>query len=150
MKENIMNLVKFSNQFPDVFERFFDNELFDWKNKNFSNTNTTLPSVNIRENADEFKVEVAAPGFNKEEFNIEVDGDVLVISSQKKSENEINEEERITKKEFSYQSFTRSFTLPALIRHDKIAAKYEDGILKIIIPKKDEAKPIPPKKIEIN
>lgn len=145
-----MNLVKFSNQFPDVFERFFDNELFDWKNKNFSDTNTTLPSVNIKENADEFKVEVAAPGFNKEEFNIEVDGDVLVISSQKKSENEINEEERITKKEFSYQSFTRSFTLPALIRHDKIAAKYEDGILNIIIPKKDEAKPIPPKKIEIN
>ncbi len=145
-----MNLVKFSNQFPDVFERFFDNELFDWKNKNFSDTNTTLPSVNIKENADEFKVEVAAPGFNKEDFNIEVDGDVLVISSQKKSENEINEEERITKKEFSYQSFTRSFTLPTLIKHDKIEAKYEDGILNIIIPKKDEAKPIPPKKIEIN
>jgi HSP20 family protein len=83
-----MSLVKFSNQFPSVFDRFFDNELFDWSNRNFSNTNTTLPSVNIKESTEGFEVELAAPGLEKNDFKIELNHDLLTISSEKKIENE--------------------------------------------------------------
>ena len=135
-----MNLVKFSDQFPSIFNRFFDDNMFDWTNRNFSDTKTTLPSINVKENADGFMVEVAAPGFEKNEFNIELDNDVLTISSEKNIENETKDDERVTRKEFSYQSFSRSFTLPTLVERDKINAKYENGILNIVIPKKEEAK----------
>ncbi|GIZ07729.1 Hsp20/alpha crystallin family protein [Flavobacterium sp. UMI-01] len=144
-----MALVRYQNQFPSFFERFFTNELEGWNRNHFSNTNTTLPSVNIRENADAFYVEVAAPGFEKSEFKIEINNDVLTISSEKKINEEIKEDEKITKHEFSYQSFTRSFTLPELVEDDKITAQYENGILSIVIPKKEEAKPKPAKQIEI-
>jgi len=146
----IMNLVRFSNNYPSVFDRFFDNNMLGWNNRHFSETNTTLPSVNIKENTDEFTVEVAAPGFNKKDFNIEVENDTLIISSEKKIADEEKEGERITKREFSYQSFTRSFSLPVSVEREKIKAKYDNGILNILIPKKEEAKPKPPKRIEIS
>jgi HSP20 family protein len=146
---NIMNLVKFSNQYPNVFDRFFNDNILGWNNRHFSETNTTLPSVNIKENIDEFKVEVAVPGFEKNDFNIEIDNDILIISSEKQIENEEKGEERVTKREFSYQSFSRSFTLPVLVERENITAKYENGILNIIIPKKEEAKPKTVKKIKI-
>ncbi len=145
-----MNLVKFSDQFPSMFNRFFDDNMLDWTNRNFSDTNTTLPSVNVKENTDEYMVEVAAPGFEKNQFKIELNNDVLTISSEKKFENETKDEERVTRKEFSYQSFSRSFTLPTLVERDKINAKYEKGILSITIPKKEEAKPKPAKQIKIS
>ena len=144
-----MSLVRFSNQFPSLFDRFFENDVFDWSNKNFSNTNTTLPSVNIKESSDDFNVEVAAPGFDKKDFKIELNNNALTISSEKKIENEIKEGQQFTRREFSYQSFNRSFALPDLVNTEKISAKYENGILKIAIPKKEEAKPKPPKAIEI-
>ena len=145
-----MSLVKFSNQLPSMFDRFFEGDLFDWSNRNFSMTNTTLPSVNIKENTDEFKVEVAAPGFEKSDFKLELNHDVLTISSEKQVENETKEEERFSKREFSYQSFTRSFTLPHTADSEKIDASYDNGILKISIPKREEAKPKPSRTIEIN
>ncbi|RLD55819.1 MAG: Hsp20/alpha crystallin family protein [Bacteroidetes bacterium] len=145
-----MNLVKFSNNHPSVFDRFFDNDMLDWNNRHFSDTNTTLPSVNIKENTDEYVVEVAAPGFDKKDFNIEVENDTLIISSEKKVKTEEKDDERVTKREFSYQSFTRSFALPVLVEREKIKAKYDNGILNILIPKKEEAKPKPPKRIEIS
>jgi len=144
-----MSLVRFSNQVPSVFDRFFEGDLFDWSNRNFSNTNTTLPSVNIKENSDEFKVEVAAPGFNKEDFKLELNHDVLTISSEKQIENETKEDEHFSKREFSYQSFTRSFTLPHTVDNDRIDAKYDNGILHVNIPKKEESKPKPSRMIEI-
>jgi len=150
MEDLIMSLVKFSNQYPSLFDRFFDNDMFDWNNRNFSNTNTTLPSVNIKENPEEYSVEVAAPSFEKEDFNIELNNDVLTISSEKKVENETKEDERFTKREFSYQSFSRSFTLPVTVEREKINAKYENGILRIVIPKKEEAKPKPVKQIAVS
>lgn len=145
-----MSLVRFSNNYPSIFDRFFDSDILDWNSRHFSETNTTLPSVNIKENADEFVVEVAAPGFDKGDFNIEVDNDMLTISSEKKTENEEKEGEKITKREFSYQSFSRSFTLPFLVDREKINAKYNKGILSISIPKKEEAKPKPAKRIKIS
>ncbi len=145
-----MSLVRFTNQFPSLFDRFFENDMFDWTNRHFSSTNTTLPSVNIIENIEGFEVEVAAPGLEKDDFRIELDNNVLSISSEKKVENETNEGERFTKKEFSYQSFCRSFTLPLSVESEKITAKYENGILNLSIPKKEEAKPKPIKQISIS
>lgn len=145
-----MSLVKFSNRYPSLFDRFFENDMLDWSNRNYSVTNTTLPSVNIKEDADKFEVEVAAPGFSKKDFKIEQDNDVLTISSEKKVDKETKDEERFTKREFSYQSFSRSFTLPVTVVNEKIAAKYENGILKVIIPKKEEAKLKPKKQIAIS
>jgi len=144
-----MSLIRFTNQHPSLFDRFFDNDMFDWTNKNFSDTNTTLPSVNVKEDKDNFIVEMAAPGFEKKDFKIELNNDLLSISSEKKTENETKGGKRFTKREFSYQSFCRSFTLPVTVENEKISAKYENGILNIAIPKKEEAKPKPIKQIAI-
>lgn len=67
-----MALVRYSNQAPSMFDRLFEGDLFDWSNRNFSLTNTTLPSVNIKENTNAFEVEVAAPGFAKDDFKLEL------------------------------------------------------------------------------
>lgn len=140
---------RFSGATPSLFDRFFNDDIFDWSNRNFSSTNTTLPSVNIKENTDEFEVEVAAPGLKKDDFKLELNNDVLTISSEKKEENK-KEAKHYSKQEFSYQSFSRSFTLPVTVERDKISAKYKDGILHISIPKLEEAKPKPPKQISIS
>ncbi len=144
-----MTLVRYQNQLPSLLSHFFDTELDTLSRRNYSETNTTLPSVNIKENKDAFEVHVAAPGFDKKDFNIELNNDLLTISSEKKIENETKEGETFTKKEFSYQSFTRSFTLPEMVEGDKITASYKNGILAIAIPKKEEAKPKPIKQIKI-
>ncbi|NOY49100.1 MAG: Hsp20/alpha crystallin family protein [Chlorobi bacterium] len=142
-----MSLVRFSSQMPSLFDRFFENDLFDWSNRNFSSTNTTLPAVNIKEDDEGFEVEMSAPGFDKKDFKIELNNDLLTISSEKKNENETKEGQQFNRREFSYQSFSRSFTLPQSVEGEKIAAKYENGILNIAIPKKEEAKPKPKKQI---
>lgn len=145
-----MALMKFQDQFPSMFNRFFENDLFDWSTRNFSDTNTTLPSVNIREDENGFEVDMAAPGFEKKDFKIELLNNLLTISSEKKVETETKEGQQFTRQEFSYQSFNRSFTLPNTVEGEKIQAKYENGILKVAIPKKEEAKPKPVKQIEIH
>jgi len=149
MEDKNMSLVRFSNQMPSLFDRFFENDLFDWSNRNYSNTNTTLPAVNIKEDKDGFEVEMSAPGLEKKDFKIELNNSVLTISSEKKVENETKEGQQFTRREFSYQSFSRSFTLPETVEGEKIGAKYENGILSVSIPKKEEAKPKPVKQIEI-
>ena len=144
-----MTLSRFSNNYPSLFGQLFDNDLFDWTNRNYSDTNTTLPSVNIKENADAFKVEMAVPGFDKKDFKIELNQNVLTISSEKKVENETKNDEHFTRREYSYQSFSRSFTLPEAANGDKISAKYDNGILNVEIPKREEAKPKPMRQIAI-
>ena len=144
-----MSLVRFSNQMPSLFDRFLENDLFDWTNRNFSSTNTTLPAINIKEDENGFEVEMSAPGLDKKDFEIELDNNVLTISSEKKVEDETKEGQRFTRREFSYQSFRRSFNLPDTVDNDKIEAKYENGILKLNIPKREESKPKPAKQIEI-
>ena len=93
---------------------------------------------------------MAAPGFEKKDFKIELLNNLLTISSEKQVETETKEGQQFTRQEFSYQSFSRSFTLPNTVEGEKIQAKYENGILKVAIPKKEEAKPKPVKQIEIN
>jgi HSP20 family protein len=144
-----MTLVRYQNTLPSLFDKFFNDDFEGWNRNNFSKTNTTLPSVNIKENTDAFFVEVAAPGFEKSDFKIELNNDLLTISSEKEINNEVKNDERISKQEFSYQSFTRSFTLPELVEDEKISAKYDNGILSITIPKKEEAKPKPIKQIKV-
>jgi HSP20 family protein len=145
-----MSLVRLSNYQPSVFDRFFDNDLFDWSNRNYSSTNTTLPSVNIKESSEDFEVEVAAPGLTKNDFKIRLNNDLLTISSEKEIDKETNDGQSFTQREFSYQSFNRSFSLPNTADSEKIAAKYENGILRITIPKKEEARPKPARQIAIS
>lgn len=144
-----MSVVKFSNQIPSLFDRFLENAFLNWSNENYSSTNTTLPAVNIKEDKDGFEVEMSAPGFEKSDFKIELNNNILTISSEKKFENETKEDKQFLLREFSYQSFHRSFTLPEIVESDKITAQYQNGILSIYIPKKEEAKPKPVKRIEI-
>jgi len=135
--------------YSDLFDDFFNSEVSDWRQRNYSTTNTTLPKVNIKEDEDGFVVEMAAPGLKKKDFNIQLDQNLLTISSEK-GEEKVEEVEKYTKREYAYQAFTRSFTLPDTADGQKISAKYEDGVLKVSIPKREEAKPKPAKTIDIS
>ena len=136
--------------FPAFFDDLFASNLFDWNNSNYSSTQTTIPSVNIRETHDNFEVEMAAPGMSKDDFKVELDGNTLTISSSKKHEQE-DKQDGYSRREFSYQSFQRSFTLPKdVVDEDKIGAQYENGLFRLTIPKKEEAKKKAPRLIEIS
>jgi HSP20 family protein len=138
------------NYFPSIFDRFFNNDLMDWNLSNYSSTNTSLPAVNVKESDNEFVIDVAAPGMTKNDFKINFQNNVLTISSEKKEEKE-DKKESFTRKEFSYQSFQRSFTVSEnTIDSDKINAKYNDGILHITLPKREEVKPKPMREIKIS
>jgi HSP20 family protein len=125
------------------------NEVFkpDWFGgiENFGNS---FPAVNIRENERDFEVEIAVPGKKKEDFNIEVDNNVLTVSLEYKKEEEVKED-NYTRREFSFNSFKRAFTLPETVNEEKINASYTDGILRFTLPKKEEALPKPKRLIEI-
>ncbi len=144
-----MALVKFRNRdlFPSFFNEFFDRDLYDTANAGFDDS--TMPAVNIKEGKDEYTVEVAAPGMKKDDFRIELDNNLLVISSEKSEEHEDKQEGEFTRREFSYSSFRRSFALPKTIKEEDIKATYKDGVLMITLPKKDEAKEKPKKQIKI-
>lgn len=98
-----------------------------------------VPAVNVAESSDAYLIELAAPGLDKSDFKINVDGDVLTISGEKSAEKS-SEDKKYSKREYSYTSFTRSFTLPESIDHAKIQASYKDGVLNLEIGKKEEAK----------
>ena len=119
------------------FSSFFGNDFPEiWGNEELE----TVPSLNITENKDHFSVELAAPGLKKEDFNIDVNGNTITISCEKESENN-NEEEGRSWREYNYSSFSRMFTLPenADVNAGEITAKYNDGILKMEIPKRKNA-----------
>ena len=138
------------NYLPSFFDRFLNNELMDWGHSNFSSTNTSLPAVNVKETDDDFVIELAAPGMDKNDFKINFKNNVLTISSEKKNENE-EKSQNYTRKEFSYQSFQRSFTVSDnAVLGDKISAKYNNGILHITLPKREELKPQPEREIKIS
>jgi HSP20 family protein len=132
-----------------LFDDFFSRELFNWGNTNFSSTLTTVPSVNIKESDENFEVEVAAPGMEKKDFTITLEGNLLTISSSRKNETEENKDQ-YTRREFSYQSFRRSFELAKdVVDEEHIQAKYDNGVLKLTIPKTEKAKKQAPRLIEI-
>ncbi|ROH99643.1 Hsp20/alpha crystallin family protein [Chryseobacterium daecheongense] len=148
-----MNLAKRNWNFPlipSMFEDVFNRELLNWGNNNYSSTSTTVPSVNIKETGDAYEVEVAAPGMEKNDFKVTLDGNLLTISSSKEDQRE-EQNDNYTRREFSYQSFQRSFQLPKdVVDQENINARYENGLLRLTIPKKEEAKKKEPRLIEIS
>ena len=132
-------LTRLSERMPAFFDDFFKplNEWFD--NSNFRNPVMNMPAVNITEQKGEYLVSLAVPGMTKEDFKIDVDGNMLTISSEKEESKE-EKDKTFTRKEYNYSSFRRSFTLPDEVNKEKIDARYEDGELKISLPRKEEAK----------
>lgn len=141
-----------SNQnFPTVsnwLEDIFNRDLPSVFTSNF-NTGITLPKVNIKENGEAFMVEMAVPGLKKSDFHINLDNEILSISTETKEESE-HKEENYTRREFGYSSFKRTFNLPESVNDEKINANYENGILSILLPKKEEAKQKPARSIKIS
>ncbi len=127
----------------DFFGKDFMADVFD------SSVNKTIPEVNVKENADSFLIEVAAPGLEKKDFKIDLNNNVLTISSEKEAK-QVDEKEKFIRREFSYSSFQRSFSLPESVNQEKINAKHKDGILLVEIPKLDEAKEKPKREIKIS
>lgn len=140
-----MSLVKRNNLFfPSLINDLVGSDWLGGTEK----WSTAVPAVNIKDTEKTFELELAVPGLKKDDFTVEVDHDVLTISSEMQSENE-ETQEKYTRKEFSYTSFKRSFTLPETVDGAKIDAKYQDGILKVTLPKKQEALPKPKRVISI-
>lgn len=126
-----------SPAFSNLLENIFDNNFPTFLNQELNKW--IQPSVNIKDTKDAYSIAVAAPGFNKESFNVKVEDNILTISAEAK-EDKLEEGERFTRKEFSYSSFKRSFTLPKTVVADKIGGSYENGILTVTLPKMEEAK----------
>lgn len=140
-----MSIVKRNNPlFPSLMNEFFRPDFFG----GMETLGIAVPAVNIKETEKDFELELAIPGRKKEDFNIEVDKNELTISAEKKSEDAVLEKD-YTRREFTYDSFKRVFSLPETVDVDKINASYENGILKFTLPKKEEALPKPKKLIEI-
>ena len=130
---------------PNFFMDFFDNDRW------FSGANgwtSNVPAANIQEKDKEYLIELAAPGKEKENFHIDVDNGMLCISSEKEEQSE-GKEDGYSRKEFSYSSFSRSFSLPENVDEEKIKASYRDGILSLSLPKTREAI-VPKKEIKIS
>ena len=123
-------------------------DFFDYDRFFHSPWEHSWPAVNVKENDKAFEVELAAPGFNKNDFDISVDDGVLTVSGISKREDE-KKEGNYTRREFGYSSFSRSFNLPANTSEEDIQAKYEEGVLKLIIAKKNIATAKPKRSIEI-
>ena len=130
----------FDNWFMDDFPMAFQSDIF---------SGVTLPQVNITETADNYSIDMAVPGLKKSDFNIDVEKDVLSISTELE-DSRTQTEGQYTRKEFEYASFKRTFKIPDTVDSDKINASYTDGILRLNLPKREEAKEKPPRTIEIS
>lgn len=139
-------LVKMNRMFPGFLEDYRGRDYYPTR-YNY-NGFKTVPAVNIAEGDHEYTIEVAAPGFDKKDFRIDLDNDRLTISSNRE-ENAEKESERYTRREFSFNRFSRTFNLPDTVDSEKIAAKHRDGILYVTVPKKEEAWVKPSREISI-
>jgi HSP20 family protein len=145
-----MSLIKYNpfvpaKNFGSFFDDFFNRTIGDFVGFDLA---ISQPSVNVIETADNFKLEVAAPGLEKGDFEVNVEGDYLSISAKKEHKEEVKEG-KYTRREFNFTSFNRSFRLPETVSGEKISANYENGVLNVILPKKAEAKTEPTRVIEI-
>ena len=142
-----MNLIRWNNNndLLDMFDKFF----YDDHSHMYRNRKYCGPATNVIENNDAFELDLAVPGMDKNDFRLSLENNLLTISSEKKEEH--NEEKtNYTRKEFSYGSFSRSFTLPKSVDPEKIKAVYKEGILGITLPKKEESKVVMNKEIKIS
>jgi HSP20 family protein len=143
----MLPMLRRGTAFPGMVDEFFGKDflsnIFD------TQTGISMPSVNIIEGKEDFKIEVAAPGLEKKDFKIDLNNSVLTISSEKELKNE-QTEDKYMRREFSYSTFQRSFALPNTVDAEKINASYKEGILSVLIPKKEEAKEKPARTIKIS
>lgn len=153
---SLVKVKKNGSAFPKLVNDFFETDFFARPSLlDFDGGLSRLsmlaevPSVNIIENEQDYKFELAAPGLDKKDFKIETDNNTLTISSEKKEEKK-EEKENYSRKEFSYESFCRSFQLPENSIPDKIDARYENGILKLTLPKKEVTISQPKKEIKVS
>lgn len=143
-----MNVIKRNSNlnFPSIIDELFKP---DWLG-GVENFGGNLPAVNLKETDSDFAIELAAPGKKKEDFNIEIDHNVLSISSESKNQSEEKDNAgKYTRREFNYSAFRRTFTLPESVNLEDINATYENGVLHVTLPKKQEALPKPKRLIEI-
>ncbi len=124
------------NWLPDIFNDFFDN---DWMVR----TNATAPAINVLENENSYEIEVAAPGMKKEDFKVHIDenGNLAIEMEKKVDEKDEKKNGHYLRREFSYSKFQQTMVLPDDVQRDKISAKVEHGVLNVIIPKVEKAKP---------
>ena len=141
------SLTKAGERMPSVFDDIFK-PWNEWFEGGLWGRTMQVPAVNITEQKDDYLVSLAAPGLKKDDFKIDVDGNMLTISS-KKEETKEEKDKKFTRKEYNYSSFSRSFSLPEEINKEKIEAYYEDGVLKITLPRKEEARKTTAKHISV-
>lgn len=121
---------------PSFFDDFFK-PWSNWLDADLKGNSWQVPAVNITDEKDRYLLSLAAPGLKKDDFKIDVEGNMLTVSSEKEESKEENED-RYTRREYNFSSFSRSFSLPQEVLKDKIEARYEEGLLKISLPKKEE------------
>ncbi|MDB3874613.1 Hsp20/alpha crystallin family protein [Flavobacteriaceae bacterium] len=140
-----MRIVKYNNNkvFPSLMNEFFNDDF----RINVINNNHSVPSVNSIENDNSFEIDLAVPGMKKDDFTIQLNDKVLVISSENTNSVENNS---MSLNEFNYSSFQRSFTVPETVELDKIKANYKNGILKVKLPKKKDSITKPNRVIDIS
>lgn len=136
---------------PSLLDDFFGRDWLDSTLMNWRSQGSSLPAVNVKETNDAYVIEVAAPGMKRDDFKVEIENNMLTISSHRQESQEQKDENgNYTRREFNYQSFQRSFSLPEnKVKGEEISAKYSDGILYINVPKTEDAKVKPPKQIAI-
>ena len=132
----LRNQFNFPSLFADTLERIWNDEEVNW-----------MPSVNITERPEDYKIDLAVPGMDKKDFNVEVHEGTLVVSGERKEET--TTEGKTTRREFHYGTFKRTFTLPDTANQESVSASYKDGILTLVIAKKEEAKPLPKRQITV-
>jgi len=132
-------LTRSTGLLPAMFEDFFRpwDEMFE--TSGLWGRTMNVPAVNITETKDDFELALAVPGMKKNDFKIDIDGNLLIISAEIE-EKKKEEKDKFTKEEYNFSSFSRSFTLPEGVNKEKIEAVYVDGVLKLTLPKKEEAK----------
>lgn len=133
------------NYIPSIFDDFLNTDIA----RDFFSNERSTPAVNVSEDENKFTIEVAAPGLDKKDFKVNVENNVLTISSEKEDKKE-DEGKNYMRREFSYTSFNRSFTLPDNVDDDKIKATHKDGVLNVEVPKSEEAKSKPGREIKIS
>jgi HSP20 family protein len=152
-----MNLtVRKNGGFPSLFSDFFGNDPFFGKDLLGlesdllpSRLGINLPTANITETAKEYKLELAAPGLERKDFNVQIENGMLTISAEKEEEKKEKEGE-YSRREYSFNSFSRSFTLPEDVKEGNVDAKYENGVLKVMLPKMKETPAMPARKIAVS
>ncbi len=143
----MLRIIRRNTMFPNLVDEFFGRDLLS----NFFDTQAgiSMPSVNIVEGKEDFQIEIAAPGYEKEDFTLDLTNNVLTISSEKQGTSE-EKDANYMRREFNYSTFKRAFALPNSVESNKISARYKDGILYIVIPKKEESKDKPARQIKIS